>query len=113
VAPKDALKPWTKPKAEGYLAGMIDGEGHVRKDSGRCEISNNDIAIIAATKSAAEFLGFQASVRVASVKKGYAPTFSLTILGGAPARKKLLRLPIVSAGKRSALRREKPGSGGN
>lgn len=103
VGERTELKPWTRGKAQGYLAGMIDGEGHVRKDSGVCEIANNDISIIAATKEAAEFLGFQTSVRVAVNKQGYDPTFSLTLLGGKKTRRKLLRLPIVSHSKRQRL----------
>lgn len=96
---------WNRNLARGYLAGMIDGEGHVRKDSGKCEVSNNDISIIAATKTAAEYLGFQTSVRVCNNKIGYAPTFSLSILGGKPARRKLLKLPIISRVKRDSLGR--------
>jgi hypothetical protein len=94
---------WTKPKAEGYLAGIIDGEGHVRRDSGRCEITNNDIGIIAATKTAAEFLDIPTSIRVTCQKKGYAPTFAVCFLGGRDTRKKLLKLPIVSETKRTNL----------
>lgn len=94
---------WNKSSAKGYLAGMIDGEGHVRKDSGHTEVSNNDVAIIMATLSAARFLCIPSKARVCGSKKGYATTFAVSFTGGKETRKKLLELPISSRSKKARL----------
>lgn len=88
--------PFTKSSARGYLAGIIDGEGHTRRDSGRTEICNNDIGIIARAKQAAEMLGITTSVRAYKTKPGYSTTFSLSLLGGKWTIHKLLSLPMAS-----------------
>lgn len=92
--------------ARGYLAAMIDGEGHVRKDDGRTEIINNDLSVISACEQAARWLGIKTKVRVSCRKDGYMPTYAIALLGGAETRKKLLRLPIVCPYKRKHLGRK-------
>lgn len=100
--PVESLR-MTRSVARGYLAAMIDGEGHVRHDDGRTEIINTDPVLISTAKAAAEMLGIPCSVRVHGAKPGYVPSFALSLLGGLKTRQKLLRLPIMSAVKRNNL----------
>lgn len=96
---------WSKPSARGYLAGLIDGEGHIHRRTGHICIVNNDIHIIAAGKSAAEKLGIRTSITMGAQRPGYAPTYKLNLLGGRDTRKRLLRFPMRSVAKLEMLRR--------
>ena len=96
---------WNKASARGYLAGLIDGEGHVHRRTGHVCIVNNDIHIIAAGKSAAEKLGIQTSITMGANKPGYNPTYKLNLLGGRSLRRRLLRFPMRSIAKLEMLRK--------
>lgn len=100
--PQESLR-MTRQVARGYLAAMIDGEGHVRKNDGRTEIINTDPVLISTSKAAAEILGIPCRVRLHGAKPGYVPSFALSLLGGLETRRKLLRLPIMSKVKRDNL----------
>lgn len=100
--PTETLK-FTRQTARGYLAAMIDGEGHVRKNSGHTEIINSDPRLISAAKAAAEALGIPCNVRLHGTRDGYLPTFAVSLLGGLATRRKLLKLPIMSQTKRENL----------
>ena len=92
-----------KPVAKGYLAGLIDGEGHVHRRTGAVCIVNTDIGVLSAAKRAADCLGIPTSLTLGGQKPGYAPAFKLNLLGGKSTRQKLYRLPIASANKRDVL----------
>lgn len=96
---------WTKSGAKGYLAALIDGEGSVRKDCGRVEISNNDATVLGAAISAANYLGIETTLRVQNYGTvlGREPVFAVSLRGGKATRKKLLRMPIRSQKKRDLL----------
>lgn len=85
----------TSQQARYYLAGIIDGEGHVRtrRESRRVEITTTDLGILAATCEALAVLEIE--YRVKPKKGANLPAFAINIYGR-QNYKKLNLLPLRS-----------------
>lgn len=100
-----ALSPQTIEQAAWYLAGIIDGEGHISTNPKNklVVISNTDPAIIAATQHALDLLGVQYTTRDAWVREGNKKAFRINIGRHSEIIKLAVAVSLQSAQKYSAL----------
>jgi hypothetical protein len=91
-------------QAAAYLAGMIDGEGHVGARRNRfVSVSNTDWDLIEAVVKCCELLGLHQTVQRLVVREGRKPGWQVIITGKDALERIRELVPIQSARKQKAL----------